>query len=275
MSARRWDTINTCCICEIHRIQTVEVLLPSYLVIAHFLRCLNHWPPITEHKYWLRVRRDIVTLFLHVLCWTLQCSQYHTFPFHICSGDATSGNPPRCPFAHGSSLSTCQTHFCDAKSLYSFFSPLAQIYFPFFPSFIKGKPELHGKRIHTSRAGRSPGPVILHLHFSHLADALIQSDLQRVQRQTEPECSDVGENMQAEEKRSGFYILSSIEGVGFITFWSLKSFKIFLPIYISYERQKGCIISDNPRFVYATQHLSCHLAPYLTTYFNLSWSHFE
>lgn len=48
------------------------------------------------------------------------------------------------------------------------------------------------RRTHTSRAGRSPGPVILHLHFSHLADVLIRSDLQRVQRQTEPECSDVG-----------------------------------------------------------------------------------
>ncbi|MEQ2235249.1 hypothetical protein ILYODFUR_000436 [Ilyodon furcidens] len=29
--------------------------------------------------------------------------------------------PPRCPIAHGSSPSTCQTHFCDAKSLYSVF----------------------------------------------------------------------------------------------------------------------------------------------------------
>lgn len=71
---------------------------------------------------------------------------------------------------------------------------------------------------HTSRAGRSPGPVILHLHFSHLADALIQSDLQRVRRQTEPECSHVGENMQAEEKRSGFCGFIMIAGVGFVTF---------------------------------------------------------
>lgn len=52
--------------------------------------------------------------------------------FHICSRAATSGNPPRCPVVHSSSPSTCQTHFYDAKSLYSFFSSSAQIYFPFF-----------------------------------------------------------------------------------------------------------------------------------------------
>lgn len=80
------------------------------------------------------------------------------------------------------------------------FSPLRHKYiFLFSVSFIKGKPELHGKHAHThtSRAGRSPGPVILHLHFSHLADALIQSDVQRVQRLTEPECGDVGESTEA------------------------------------------------------------------------------
>lgn len=140
----------------------------------------------------------------------LNPSQYYTSPFHTCSGAATSGNPPRCPFAHGSSPSTCQTHFCDGKSLYSFFSSSAQIYFPFFSPFsLLSRANLNSlKNTHThthiSRAGRSPGPVILHLHFSHLADALIQGDLQRVQRHTEPGCSDVGENKRAEEKRSGF-----------------------------------------------------------------------
>lgn len=160
----------------------------------------------------LKGRCDLVPAF----CTSCDAPSVIHSPFIYARGATTSGSPPRCPIAHGSSPSTCQTHFCDGKSLYSFFSSSAQIYFPFFsPSFIKGKPELHGKRTHTSRAVRSPGPVILHLHFSHLADALIQSDLQRVQRQTEPECSDVGENMRAEEKRSGFLCIYYIWGCGF------------------------------------------------------------
>lgn len=57
--------------------------------------------------------------------------------------------------------------------LYKYISP-AFFFLLFF--FIKDKPQLCGK----NRPGRSPGPVILHLHFSHLADALIQGDFQSV-----------------------------------------------------------------------------------------------
>lgn len=124
--------------------------------------------------------------------------------FHICSRAATSGNPPRCPVVHSSSPSTCQTHFCDAKSLYSFFSSSAQIYFPFFSPLFSllsraNLNSMENTHTHTSRAGRSPGPVILHLHLSRLADALIQGDLQRqCNGRAEREWSDVGESRRAE-----------------------------------------------------------------------------
>lgn len=84
------------------------------------------------------------------------------------------------------------------------FSPLRHKYiFPFFhllSLFYQGQTWTPWKtHTHTSRAGRSPGPVILHLHLSRLADALIQGDLQRqCNGRAEREWSDVGESRRAE-----------------------------------------------------------------------------
>lgn len=132
------------------------------------------------------------------VCFT--CSQHHTFPFHVYvthQGVCSLLVPALQPVRHTFVTANPSIHF----------SPLRHKYI--FPFFLLSRANLNSmeKRTHAPRAGRSPGPVISHLHFSHLADALIQSDSQRVQRQTEPECSHVGEHMQAEEERSGYVYL--------------------------------------------------------------------